>query len=105
MKDNIVGILGMLLVGTVVVFLISPLCYYWGEWNSFWSEPSYASRETSSQDKSTEITNWDGYVAATDDCENRAARAFGPETPSFSSSTGDGSYTTYDCYGIKATKL
>ncbi len=92
------------LIVLFTLFLWAPASHYLEKWNSFWwsKDDSEISSSTSTSDDSKYYENrHTAYVA----CEEKAIQFFGTsEISSYASSTAE-NYETYDCYGVKYTKI
>lgn len=113
-KENECGIIKamfviILIAFTIVLFLIficPPISHYWEKWSEYWdsSAPQASNLSQKEQDESDKY--WQRQSAAYKDCSARAKKYFGTDhVASNASSTSAVEYETYDCYGVKFTKI
>lgn len=100
------GLFGAVLITTLVLICLfgyAPISYYLGKWNDHWKDNiGKVSYPTGSN-----YIDRSAYKFAQQDCEKRTKDYFGVpkiETLVLASSTTD-HYATYDCYGVRLTKI
>lgn len=117
MKDSSIGIVFtvMILTAAVLVFFAGPpIAHLYDRWTGYWGNDSREYVTSPSLDATAFNIRTDRLMKANGDCETRTQDYFKVPKISmaaYASSTspvdvnGQNTYATYDCYGVKFTKL
>ncbi len=96
------GVLGVTMVTTSILFLCllwSPASYYLGKWSDYWENKDYVQTNIPWTQADTNLNN------AEKDCFVRTANYFGTNKITATASSTSDDNSTYDCYGVKFTKI
>ena len=88
----------------IVLFIFSPVSYYLEKWDNYWNNKKTIPLQLSQSSEEYEIYH-KAYKKADNDCDIRTKSYFNSSIiSSYASSTSE-NYETYDCYGVKYTKI
>lgn len=87
----------------LLLFLWSPVGFYLSRWSDYWDDPDL--KQSNIDWEFQNDAYYQNRKKANRDCEEKAVSYFGVnQISSYASSTSE-NYETYDCYGIKWTKI